>query len=355
MYRHCPSCTRDLGANEALERFPVGRRLAYDTERGRLWVLCSGCRGWNLAPIEERWEALEDAERLFETAEQGISTENISMARIREGTELIRIGRAEAPEVASWRYAQRISKRWKRARWASGMGTATWFLWASGGMSFLGGAPLLLLAAGGLGVGVHGALQRRRRVVQVDGPHRELRGGELGRLLLMPVGPDEPGSDGWGLELRSTLHEPIRIPSELRNRALRLAFLDLNRDVGRPQELDAALQRVSDAGGPARIPLLAAQSLDEGKSWSHHMGWPFDYRHALRRADPVLRLALEIAANEDSERVALEGELHRLELEWRDAEELAAIEDSLLVPAWVRRRLREWRSSDGDGEGATER
>ena len=41
------------------------------------------------------------------------------------------------------------------------------------------------------------------------------------------------------------------------------------------------------------------------------------------------RLAVEMAVNEENERRALEGELTLLELEWKDAEEIAAIADRL--------------------------
>lgn len=44
------------------------------------------------------------------------------------------------------------------------------------------------------------------------------------------------------------------------------------------------------------------------------------------------RLALEMAVHEEDERRALEGELWRLERAWRDAEEIAAISDDLLLP-----------------------
>jgi AmiR/NasT family two-component response regulator len=54
-----------------------------------------------------------------------------------------------------------------------------------------------------------------------------------------------------------------------------------------------------------------------------------------------LRLALEIAAHEESERRALEGELAELENAWREAEEIAAIADRLLIPrsidAWIKK------------------
>src|SRR5207237_413052 len=52
-------------------------------------------------------------------------------------------------------------------------------------------------------------------------------------------------------------------------------------------------------------------------------------RTPLPRVYPVDRLALEMAANEDVERRALEGELAELEAAWREAEEIAAIADAL--------------------------
>jgi len=51
--------------------------------------------------------------------------------------------------------------------------------------------------------------------------------------------------------------------------------------------------------------------------------------------DSVQRLALEMALHEETERAALQGELAALESAWRDAEEIAGISDSLLVPADV--------------------
>ena len=85
-------CNKPLGANEVVESFPVGRRLAFDAARGRLWVVCTKCRRWNLTPLEERWEAVEDCERLFRETRMSASTENIGIARHREGLELVRIG-----------------------------------------------------------------------------------------------------------------------------------------------------------------------------------------------------------------------------------------------------------------------
>ena len=65
MYGTCLFCHARLGANQAIEKFPVGRRLAFDAARGRLWVVCAGCGRWNLSPWDERWEAIEQCERTF--------------------------------------------------------------------------------------------------------------------------------------------------------------------------------------------------------------------------------------------------------------------------------------------------
>ena len=61
MYKTCMFCTKPLGANEVVETFPVGRRLAFDEARGRLWVVCRRCKRWNLSAPGRRQEAEEIA------------------------------------------------------------------------------------------------------------------------------------------------------------------------------------------------------------------------------------------------------------------------------------------------------
>ena len=55
MYSTCLYCNNALGSNEVVETFPVGRRLAFDQGKGRLWVVCRKCEKWNLSPLEVRW------------------------------------------------------------------------------------------------------------------------------------------------------------------------------------------------------------------------------------------------------------------------------------------------------------
>ena len=98
-----------------IETFPVGRRLAFDQGKGRLWVVCRRCEKWNLSPLEERWEAIEQCERLFHDARKRTSTDNIGLARLSEGLELVRIGEPKRPEFAAWRYGDQFGRRRTRA------------------------------------------------------------------------------------------------------------------------------------------------------------------------------------------------------------------------------------------------
>ena len=111
MYTTCMFCNRPLGSNEVVEHFPVGRRLAFDAARGRLWVVCRKCERWNLSPIEERWEAVETCERLFQETRVRVSTEHVGLAKHAEGLVLVRIGEPMREEFAAWCYGDQFGRR----------------------------------------------------------------------------------------------------------------------------------------------------------------------------------------------------------------------------------------------------
>ena len=140
-------CKKPLGSNEVVEAFPVGRRLAFDPAKGRLWVVCRSCERWNLTPLEERWEAVETCERLFRATRIRTSTENVGLARHTEGLELVRIGEPLRPEFAAWRYGDQFRRR--RRRWiAAG---------SAGVVAHFGTSLTINLTAGGL-IGAAGAV-----------------------------------------------------------------------------------------------------------------------------------------------------------------------------------------------------
>lgn len=57
----CLFCHGRLPTNAVIEAFPVGKRVAYDPSSDRFWVVCTGCRRWNLAPLveDERKSAID--------------------------------------------------------------------------------------------------------------------------------------------------------------------------------------------------------------------------------------------------------------------------------------------------------
>ena len=87
----------------------MGRRVAYDPGRGRLWVICSTCKRWSLTPMEDRWEALEELEKLTTDKARLLSqTDNIALLRVGP-LEVVRVGKAQLTEEAWWRYGRELA------------------------------------------------------------------------------------------------------------------------------------------------------------------------------------------------------------------------------------------------------
>src|SRR5690349_11232703 len=148
MYSTCIFCHSALEGNDAIEHFPVGRRLAFDPERGRLWVVCRRCRQWNLTPLEERWEAIEECERLYRDTKLRVATDNIGLAQLPDGTGLVRIGRPLKPEMAAWRYGDQFGRRRRRSIIKGGLGAVA----LAGGAAAIPSLGIPIAAAGaGLG------------------------------------------------------------------------------------------------------------------------------------------------------------------------------------------------------------
>ena len=128
MFSTCLFCHSRLGKNEVVEHFPVGSRLAFDSARGRLWAVCPECRRWNLSPLDDRWEAIDECERLFRSTRARVSTENIGLAPLVRGVDLIRDRPAPSTRirrVALWIAAEvAATSRWIAAGVAGAAGLA---------------------------------------------------------------------------------------------------------------------------------------------------------------------------------------------------------------------------------------
>jgi hypothetical protein len=326
MYATCIYCRLPLGANETIEHFPIGRKLAFDANKGRLWVICPSCNRWNLTPLEERWEAIEECERIFRDTRKRYSSENIGLARAREGLDLVRVGKPLRPEFAAWRYGAQFTRRRRNhlivATAVSAGGIAAY----AGALSV--GAPVILSA---LVVGaVRGTIARVRigrpedivaNVEGTDGSKLAIRREDLSRVDLVPE-----KADRWGVSLPTMVFGTVHLVDSAAIRVAGLALAHRNIAGASKSEVETAVAKLElFKGSDGLLRFLAKQG-------------------RLSELNVEQRLALEMAAHEDAERRALEGELHELELAWREAEELAAIADNMFLPASVMEWIRKHRS-----------
>ena len=337
MYSTCLFCQQALGANESIEHFPVGRRLAFDAAKGRLWVVCRKCERWNLTPLEERWEAIEECERAFRATKLRVSTDQIGLARLKEGTELVRIGEPQRPEMAAWRYGDQFGRRRRRniAMMAGGVVIAGGVIVGGPvlGVVGIGFSPLFnLLNAGS-------SLYRARAMVRVPTPEgvARVRLANLARTRLFVDG------DGLALDI-ATVNENQEFFSVggRRDRHVTLRGDAAVRAAG------ALLPRMNAAGGSVADVKRAVEYLEETSDPGvlfHHAAGVIQHRednklflrsgNLLKNLPQPARLALEMVAHEDAERRALEGELFLLEAAWKEAEEIAGIADDMFLPASV--------------------
>ncbi|MDE3150883.1 MAG: hypothetical protein KGL93_01415 [Gemmatimonadota bacterium] len=352
MYSTCLFCNAKLGANDVIEHFPVGRRLAFDAEKGRLWVVCRKCERWNLSPVEERWEAIEECERVFRDTRLRVSTDNIGLARVREGLELVRIGRAQRPEMAAWRYGDQFGRRRRRYYTYAGVGVAALAgvyivgpalgLYAVGGAGFLGQAPNIFAQVyrrsfGGLKLPV----AWQEKPIKLEAEHLAKVNlvpddTELGwalrvplprsqKKLVLPEGPRHIGEAplprleyiGKRPQLVFSGSDAIRVAGRV--------LPKINMSGAGKDDVQRAVSMIQDDGDPARFFARHAQPVSDPKG------------RIIKQIPKPIRLALEMSAHEDAERRALEGELAMLEAAWKEADEIAAISDNLLLPAEVDR------------------
>ncbi|HEX7049952.1 MAG TPA: hypothetical protein VF188_07030 [Longimicrobiales bacterium] len=337
MFTRCIYCHAAFRPNETLEHLRPGRRVAFDPARGRLWVICEACRRWTLEPIEERWEALEELERLTTDRARLLSrTDNIALLRVEDLT-VVRVGRAELNEEAWWRYGRVLTERHRRNQWIIGgaavvtIGIGLGSAIATGGGAF-GVFNLVTLAPE---VARRWKFRSKAWVGRAPCPRcggilREVTFSKIDRLILTPQ------EDGIGLRVRCYRCGPrhpdagYRIDDADAGRLLRRILAYQNFQGAPRKRVTEAVRLVEEAGTPAALTGRIASE-----------------RPVLSRLDPTRRIALEIALNDEVEQRLLELELEELEARWREAEQVAAIADGELTPMplldTLRRRLRRGR------------
>ena len=355
MFATCIHCTSPLGQNEAFEQFPVGSRLAFDAQRGRLWVICRGCGRWNLSPLDERWEAIEAMEARFRDTRLRVSTDNVGLARLREGVDLIRIGEPQRPEMAAWRYGDQFGRRRNRQLLVT---TAV----VGSAVAIVGGIMAAGVSIGSFaGVyansGIWDALINGRQGKSIG--HIALPDGRVvgleRRHARMSALVRSSNDDSLVLRLESTTGSHLLTGEDALRAAQRL-MPTVNRFGGTTANVQDAVRLLDLAGDPLRV-WTNVQNRHGWKSGDKVWGkgtWQEGGNNrknvrklpgALHTLDVRERLALEMALHEESERRAMEGELQLLEQAWREAEEIAKIADDMFTPAEIESRLEEIRGN----------
>lgn len=344
MYATCLFCQKDLGHNESFETFPVGRRLAFDPAKGRLWVVCSHCERWNLSPLEERWEAIEQAERYYRDSKRRVATDNIGLSKLRDGTTLVRIGEPLRPEFAAWRYGDQFGRRRRRQIALVGAGLGALGVLVVGGVTAgvgIGGFGWLISRAG-MGI-VRGSGETV--VAKIKAPNGETLRVRRRHLLETTI---EPGAhDPLAVNLRYAGGQTYFEGPQAMYVASRI-IPAANRFGGSKESVATAVDQIETEGSAEafleRLASVAAVTtrprVGVGTSRSRRQRrlqrWNnSDWNTGIFAMNNVQRLALEMALHEEAERAAMEGELHVLEAAWREAEEIASISDSLLLPSSV--------------------
>jgi len=332
LFARCIVCHKKFPENGVFGRLPPGRHLAFDPERGQLWVVCEQCGHWNLCAMEERWEALHELERLVrDRSELMAETDNIALLSAGE-LFLIRVGKAQLAERAWWRYGRELHRR--RSRFHSARSRLATYTY--GAMAYL--SEVVGLGDDDLSIGWDDAptadILRWRRFGwaawhgSVDCPYcnsslKALR-YDLSWWVFPRIDPDTgqtvvavpcPRCDPWTPKKVYEIGGP-EAPNVLRKI---LAYQHIS-GASRGTIQDAS--RVIESAGSSEA--FEALVTKERRSL-----WGMGKTHSI---------ALEIALNESVERRMMGLELRAIEFMWKREEELARIIDEQLTPEDVRER-----------------
>ena len=363
MYTRCHICNGRFGDNQAILHLPVGRKLAFDVERGRLWVVCGRCGEWNLTPLEDRWEAIQECEQQFATAGARASAGKVGFARS-NGVELIRLGDALHDEIANWRYGHRFARRRRRVRLLRGVVAVAGALMVAAfawfGLTYGTAAVATHLALIGVVYAAYLArtVKPRGSVTFVDTQGDRLR---MPRYLVSLAEFVRTGSKsqretiGVGLHLDKPQHRwrkgsRMRMEVDAPDReyheesalpVLRALLPRLNWDGASEDAVRAAVAIVDRAEDAARS---SGSRLDPEPPWRRIAKRQGAHRKPLAAMPPTERLALEMAVTEEFERRELSRQASTLHPMAARASEVAAIADDLFLPAritdWIARRRR---------------
>lgn len=315
--------------------------------------------------MEERWEALEECERAFEITRLRISTDEIGLARVGEGLELVRIGKPKRPEFAAWRYGDQFGRRRRRRYIMGAAGVVALGSLGAGQMATgitIGGFAVLNVVQF-----THGLWNFYRRgktltTIQAHGQTIPVTAAQIESAQLIW----SRSKDDFSLllpwkSILASLSKPPRhiIVSQEAEEFLRKSFrwsegiAELHGEDAR-YGLAKIIAQVNANGASSKVVKQAVEAVEkvgEADQFMRETAKTFAANRpsadiasryvggGLRQLPRELRLGMEMAVNEENERNVLLGELELLKEEWRAAEEIASISDKLLVSRAVQEDL----------------
>src|SRR5438874_12296867 len=254
MYRTCAFCNGKLDGDGGPTDLGVGRRLAFDEWKGRLWVICPRCSRWNRAPLDDRLERIEALARAAGDGRVVAATDQVALIRWR-GYDLIRVGKPRRLELATWRYGERLRARRQEQlkfvvpRTVAAVGLAVAVNVAAGGSVgvFVWNTPRLVKR-------IYVEMVGRRKIVLVEPPICE----RCGRVMLLRARHLErarvttTAREGMALLLTcpSCGAEGTMLTRADAQFALRRGLTFLNLALGGRQRAEDAARLVEGAGGP---------------------------------------------------------------------------------------------------------
>jgi hypothetical protein len=327
MFTTCGFCSGALGGDGGASGLGVGRRFSFDPWKSRAWVICQRCGRWNLTPFDERIDTISALDRMAAAGRVAATTEQVALIRVGE-YDVVRVGQPPRVEMATWRYGERMKARRKEQMKVVVpvavviVGLSVAINAAAGGSmgAFMGQIPGLSqsIYTGIVGyrkVPIESPICARCGKIMVlrarhvkDARLQHTTSADLALLLICP------SCKGLGAQIEGADAET----------ALRsgLTYVNLRRAKKLKKRATEAAQQVDLSGGPEAY--LVREAKREAKV--------SDYKGAEA-------LALEMAVDEQAE-------LHELERQWRDAEEIAGIADNLLVDPTIEAELRHLKEGD---------
>ena len=330
MFRSCAFCNAGFDGDGGPSGLGVGRRLAFDEWKGRLWVVCPRCSRWNLTPFDDRLERIEAVARAASQGRIAAATDEVALIRW-EQYSFVRVGKPPRVELATWRYGERLRNRQReRLKVVVPLTVAAIGLGIAANVAAGGGFGVIVWNIHRIADGIYLRIVGGRKVSLGESPIcascsslMELRARHVQHARVVP---DSHADLAVVLSCPRCRRDGAQLTGPDAVQVLRQGLTYLNLSRGGRRKAEDAAREVDVVGGPDQLVRdIARREL------------------TLRSLRPERGLALEMAVDERAE-------VQELERQWKEAEELADIADGTLsTSVELEERLR-WLKNRGNDQ-----